>query len=45
MLLFNQKALTSEPVLKHFNDDLKVFLTIDASKMGLGAYLEQHIKN
>lgn len=33
--------LTSEPLLSHFNDDKQVYLTIDASMMGLGACLEQ----
>jgi hypothetical protein len=33
--------LVSEPLLKYFNDDKHVFLTTDASIMGLGAYIEQ----
>lgn len=40
-----KKCLTSEPILKHFNDDKHTFLTVDASIMGLGACLEQADKN
>ena len=36
-----KKHLTSQPLLKHFDDSKKVFLTTDASLTGLGAYLEQ----
>lgn len=36
-----KKQLIAEPLLKHFNDDSPVFLTIDASLIGLGACLEQ----
>uniref|UniRef100_A0A2S2QEP6 RNA-directed DNA polymerase n=1 Tax=Sipha flava TaxID=143950 RepID=A0A2S2QEP6_9HEMI len=36
-----KELLTSEPLLKHFDDDKEVFLTIDASITGLGACLEQ----
>lgn len=33
--------LISEPLLKHFDDNKHVFLTTDASIMGLGAFIEQ----
>jgi len=36
-----KEILTSEPLLKHFDDNKKVFLTIDASISGLGACFEQ----
>jgi len=40
-----KELLTSEPLLKHFDDDKEVFLTIDASITGLGACLEQPNNN
>ncbi|KAF0688962.1 Transposon Ty3-I Gag-Pol polyprotein, partial [Aphis craccivora] len=40
-----KEYLTSEPLLKHFNDEKEVYLTIDASIMGLGACLEQPYEN
>ncbi|VVC38811.1 Reverse transcriptase domain [Cinara cedri] len=44
---FNQlkHILTSKPVLNHFNDEKEVYLTIDASLLGVGACLEQCDKN
>lgn len=36
-----KNLLTSEPLISHFNDNKKVFLTIDASLLGLGACMEQ----
>jgi hypothetical protein len=40
-----KKHLTSEPQLKHFDDDKYTFLTVDASILGLGACLEQADEN
>lgn len=40
-----KKCLTTEPLLRHFNDDKHTFLTVDASIMGLGACLEQANEN
>lgn len=40
-----KKYLTSEPLIAHFNNEKHVFLTIDASIMGLGAYIEQYDEN
>jgi len=36
-----KKCLISEPLLIHFDDNKHVYLTIDASIMGLGACIEQ----
>lgn len=40
-----KQLLTAEPLLKHFDDAKPVFLTIDASLIGLGACLEQPHNN
>ncbi|XP_050535127.1 uncharacterized protein LOC126902145 [Daktulosphaira vitifoliae] len=40
-----KQTLTTHPVLKHFDDDKKIFLTTDASITGLGACLEQEHNN
>lgn len=40
-----KQHLISEPLLRHFDDNKQVFLTIDASLVGLGACLEQPHNN